>query len=166
MVKPKKERRVMSPPRFDFFKPAGVPAAKLETVILSIDEYEAIRLVDIENLNHLEASKSMEISRPTFTRLLNSAHKKIGHAIINGFAIRIEGGSFIFVNNIYRCKKCGHEWDLKIDTKDDDFSAEESCPSCDDENIESMEEIFRKHPRSRGRRHGNGHGRRAWSQRQ
>ncbi len=161
MVKPKKERRVVSPPRFSFFKPAGVPAARLETVILSIDEYEAIRLVDIESLNHLEAAKSMEISRPTFTRLLNSAHKKIGNALINGCAIRIEGGSFIFVNNMYRCRRCGYEWDLKSEKSVKDVNAEENCPSCNETDVENMEEIFRKFPRGRGRGHGSGYGRRA-----
>lgn len=160
MVKPKKERRVESPPRFSFFKPAGVPAARLETIILSIDEYEAVRLADIENLNHLEAAKSMEISRPTFTRLLNSAHKKIGNAIINGYAIRIEGGSFIFVNNMYRCRRCGHEWDLKPGKNNEAVTYEENCPSCNEPDVENMEEVFRKYPRSGRHGHGRGFGRR------
>ena len=154
MVKPKKQRRVLYPPRFYFFKPAGVPASKLETVNLTIDEYEAVRLVDIENLNHLESAKSMQISRPTFTRLLDSAHKKIGSAIINGYAISIEGGSFIFVNNAYRCRKCGYEWDLKIDERKKDIRTEENCPSCNEEDIENMEDILKKQGRGRGHHHG------------
>ncbi len=154
MVKPKKERKVLYPPRFYFFKPAGVPSSKLESVNLTVDEYEAIRLADIENLNHLESAKSMEISRPTFTRLLDSAHKKIGSAIVNGYAISIEGGSFVFVNNAYRCRKCGYEWDLKIDKEKKDLKNEENCPSCREYDVENMEEMLKNH--NPGYRHGRG----------
>jgi len=158
MVKPKKERKVLYPPRFYFFKPAGIPASKLESVNLTVDEYEAIRLVDIEKLNHLESAKSMEISRPTFTRLLDSAHKKIGSAIVNGYAIRIEGGSFVFVNNAYRCRKCGYEWDMKTDEQKRDSDIEENCPSCKEDDVENMEEMLKKHNPD----FGHGRGGRSW----
>ena len=82
------------PPPMEGFKPFGVPMRELEPVILLYEEYEAIRLADYENLTQEEASKKMNISQPTFFRLLDSARKKIANALINGKAIKIEGGTY------------------------------------------------------------------------
>lgn len=73
-----------------FFKPRGIPLTLLEEEVLEADELEAIKLYNIDNLDQLQASKKMEISQPTFARILNSAYKKISRAIIYGKAIRIE----------------------------------------------------------------------------
>ena len=65
---------------------------ELEENILSIDEFEAIRLIDLEEIPQEKASEKMEISQPTLSRILKSARKKISEAIIKGKAIKIEGG--------------------------------------------------------------------------
>ena len=76
MVKPRKNRNVLYPPWMHYFKPHGhMPFDPSSLVILKIDEYESIRLADHENLKQEEAAKRMNISRPTFTRLVNSARK-------------------------------------------------------------------------------------------
>ncbi len=72
------------------FKPCGIPNKKLEEVILSKDEIEAIRLADFERLYQEDAANEMEISRATFSRILSSARKKIATALILGKAIEIE----------------------------------------------------------------------------
>ena len=78
----------------NYFKPARIPIRDLEEVILTVDEFEAIRLKDLDGLDQSDAAKRMNISQPTFFRLLNSARKKIADAIVNGKAIRIEGGKY------------------------------------------------------------------------
>ncbi len=84
-------------PEVTYFKPAGVPLAGLNEVVLSVDEYEAVRLVDLEEIGQKKAGKKMKISQPTLSRLLKSARKKISDAIINGKAIKIQGGDYKLV---------------------------------------------------------------------
>lgn len=104
MPKPKKERTVAAMPAVTYFKPQGIPMSVLEQTVLAVDEYEAIRLNDLEMLSHGEAAKRMNISRPTFTRLVGAAHMKIAEAIVHGRALRIEGGTYHFSQ---RCRDCG-----------------------------------------------------------
>jgi predicted DNA-binding protein (UPF0251 family) len=66
----------------------------LEESILTVDEFEAVRLKDLEGLDEVDAAKKMNISQPTFNRLLSSARKKIADAIVNGKAIKIFGGPY------------------------------------------------------------------------
>ena len=94
MVRPRLCRRVRFNPDITYFKPRGIPLRELEEVILLVDEYEAVRLKDLEGLEQEECAKKMNVSQPTFHRLVLSARKKIADAIINGKAIKIEGGNF------------------------------------------------------------------------
>lgn len=89
MPRPKKLRRVFFKPEVYYFKPQSVPLRFLEEVILTHDEIEALRLVELEEMSQEKASEIMNISQPTLSRILNSARKKIADAIINGKAIRI-----------------------------------------------------------------------------
>ena len=97
MPRPRRCRRVWFQPGVTFFKPAGIRLAELGESVLTVDEFEAIRLKDFQNLEQEEAAKKMNISQPTFNRLLLSARKKIADALVNGKAIRIEGGNFKIV---------------------------------------------------------------------
>ena len=131
MGKPKKQRKVLYPPKVGYFKPQGIPLFQLEQIILYVDEYEAMRLVDNEGLDQEEASKKLGISRPTCARIVEEAHRKIADAIIHGKAIRIEGGSFILQKNLLRCRDCGHTWES--DPEGSESGTEEkkqSCPKC------------------------------------
>ena len=94
MVRPRLCRRVNFNPNITYFKPRGVPLVELDEVILAVDEFEAIRLKDLEGLEQGECATKMNISQPTFHRLVVSARKKISDAIVNGKAIKIEGGNF------------------------------------------------------------------------
>jgi predicted DNA-binding protein (UPF0251 family) len=84
-------------PGVTYFKPAGVRMAGLDEVVLTVDEFEAVRLKDLLGLEQEECAAKMSISQPTFHRLVLSARKKMAEAIVNGKAIRIEGGNFRFV---------------------------------------------------------------------
>jgi len=94
MARPRRIRRISFQPDVTYFKPAGIPMAHLKETVLSFDELEAIRLVDSEEIEQSEASEKMKISQPTLSRLLKEARKKLANAIINGQAIKIQGGNF------------------------------------------------------------------------
>ena len=104
MPRPCKHRRVCGNPRADYFKPRGIPVSDLDEVVLTIDEFEAVRLADLEELYQEKAALNMNISRQTFGNIVVSAHKKIADAIINGKALKIEGGT---VKLKGRCKHRG-----------------------------------------------------------
>lgn len=90
MSRPKKIRCVQCQPDATYFKPRGIPLIELEEILITIDEIEAIRLADYKGLYHEEASKEMQISRQTFGRILNGAHKKVAECLLRGKALKIE----------------------------------------------------------------------------
>ncbi len=100
MVRPRKRRWINSRPGADYFKPRGVPINQLEVIALTMDEYEAMRLYDAEELDQTAAAERMKISRATFGRIISSAHKKVAEALLYGKAIQISGG-------IYHCPPAG-----------------------------------------------------------
>jgi predicted DNA-binding protein (UPF0251 family) len=90
MVRPRKARCVRGEVSVSYFKPQGIPLRRLEEVVLNRDEFEAIRLYAHEDLNQTDAAKQMDISQPTFARIIEKANKKIAQAIVEGKAIKIE----------------------------------------------------------------------------
>lgn len=138
MARPPKERRVEYIPEIKFFKPAGVPMRQINEVSLSFEEVEAIRLKDREGLTQAEAARRMEISRPTFQRVLTAARKKIAEALIMGKALRFEGGDYRLARRHYRCSTCGNEFDLPFRHRHrnrgggnrNSNNPEIECPSC------------------------------------
>jgi predicted DNA-binding protein (UPF0251 family) len=80
-------------PQVNFYKPRGIPLSVLQHVALTVDELEAIRLADLQGLYQQQAAKKMNISRQTFGRILESAHRKIADALVSGKALSIEGGT-------------------------------------------------------------------------
>ena len=81
-------------PGVNYFKPQGIPLKSLEEVILTVSEYEALNLCDLQGLTQKQASEKMQVSQPTFNRILSSARTKVSKAIINGYAIKITGGKY------------------------------------------------------------------------
>ena len=103
MPRPFRCRYVASIPNVTYFKPAGIPLRDLDEVRLSVEEAEAVRLKDLEDLDQAHGAEKMNISRPTFQRVLASARKKIADALLNGKAIRIEGGNFEVISLGCKC---------------------------------------------------------------
>lgn len=91
-MRPKKTRWVKCLPGERCFRPKRKPLNRLEGVVLSIDEFEAMRLACFEEMKQRDAAKLMKISRPTFSRIVALACKKVTDALVNVKAIRIEGG--------------------------------------------------------------------------
>lgn len=144
-------RRVGAPPRCGLFRPAGRCGGARETVVLTVDELEALRLADLEGLYQEQAAERMGISRQTFGRIVESARKKAARMLIEGKPLRIEGGA-IEMDTMRRflCSDCKHEWQVPHGT-----ARPRECPSCRSVNIH-------RHPDDRGgwgRRGGGGRGR-------
>ena len=92
MARPHCPRRIASLPGVVYFKPAGIPLRELEERVLSLDEFEALRLADMEGMPQLDAARLMGISRQTFSRILARARETVATCMTRGMAIRIEGG--------------------------------------------------------------------------
>lgn len=133
MSRPIKCRRVAYMPEVNYFKPAGIPLRDLGEVVLSVEEAEALRLKELEWLDQEQAAARMNISRPTFQRVLASARQKIADGILNGKAIRIEGGNFEMTWRRFRCRG-GHEWELETPVS----QPPELCPTCSTSSIQPM----------------------------
>ncbi len=96
MPRPKKPRYVQGPPIANMFIPNICPPFGRGQVILPIEGYEAIRLVDFEGMDQEEAAKMMNVSRQTFGRILAEARAAVAEALVMGKVLRIEGGNFVF----------------------------------------------------------------------
>ncbi len=94
MPRPRKLRCVRRYPVASFYKPQGVPMRQLKSASLPVEGLEALRLSDAEGLDHHDAARLMEVSRPTFSRILSDARQIIAQAITSGWAIHIEGGDY------------------------------------------------------------------------
>ena len=92
-----KPRQVAFQPETTYFKPRGVALSSLKEVNLSFDELEAIRLVDLEEMDQVSAAKKMAVSQSTLQRTLVRARKKVAQALVEGQAIKIKGGEVIMV---------------------------------------------------------------------
>ena len=93
MSRPQCCRRIAGRPIASVFHPAGVPVHDLDEIVLTLDEFEAIRLADLEGLYQEQAAERMSVSRPTFGRILAAAHRKVAEALAHGKALKIEGGT-------------------------------------------------------------------------
>jgi predicted DNA-binding protein (UPF0251 family)/predicted Fe-Mo cluster-binding NifX family protein len=94
VARPRKCRRVNEAPDVTYFKPRGVPLRHLNEVHLSVEGYEALRLADYQGLKHADAAVLMHVSRQTFGRILSQARRHVAEAVINGWALRIQGGHY------------------------------------------------------------------------
>ncbi len=123
MARPKSPRRVAAGPVATYYKPRGVPMSALEEVGLDLDEFEAIRLADLEGLYQIKAAEAMGVSRQTFARLVESARRKVADALVHGRALRIEGLEPAAGPGY--CAKCEHTW---LHPPGEGIQA---CPSCE-----------------------------------
>ena len=127
MSRPNKSRKIFSNPGAICFEPVGVSQLRDSTVILTLDEFEALRLADFEGLYHRIAAEKMDVSRQTFGNILNSARKKLADFIINVKTLKIEGGTIEYVTEdddfiCFRSRLHGNE-KFQIEKK-------ELCPNC------------------------------------
>lgn len=135
MPRPPKWRKVEFIPDIQCFVPLNAQSKNVGENILKIEEIEAIRLKDIEKFEQEECAEKMEISRQTFQRILAKGREKIADSIINGKAIRIEGGNF--TRNICHvvCLDCKKEWNESYENFQKIISGEYLCPNCNSKRV-------------------------------
>lgn len=129
MGRPIKPRLVRESPKADYFKPRGIPLIELEEVTVTIDELEALRLVDLEGMYQEEAAREMGVSRQTLQRMLTESRAKVIEALVGGKALHIEGGSYILREGSgrYRCGRCGDDVPPGFGRRGKGWK----CPTCD-----------------------------------
>jgi len=131
MARPKCCRRVAGQPACVIFKPAGIPASALDEIVLSMDEFEAIRLADFDGLYHEQAAEKMNVSRQTFGRIIEAARHKVAQVLVKGLALRIEGGEIEMAEvRKFKCYDCQHTWEIPYGT-----GRPGGCPACQSANV-------------------------------
>jgi len=135
MARPTKWRRIEFVPTVERFVPSRQDVSDLRENVLKLEELEAIRLKDLEGLEQEGCAEKMRVSRPTFQRILLAAREKIADSLINGKAIRIQGGSF--TRNIcpVMCLDCGYEWTERFEDMERIGSEKYVCPRCNSQNL-------------------------------
>lgn len=124
MARPTKCRRVEFFPDNNYFIPAGKSKCELEEIVLKVEELEAMRLKDIENLNQEQCAKKMEVSRQTFQNIIDSARNKVARALTEGKAIKISGGNYRSKICKLKCMNCDNLYEINYNHD------KELCPSC------------------------------------
>lgn len=126
LARPKCCRQVGARPLKSCFQPEGVTSSSCpEEVLLNLDEYESLRLADLEGLYQGQAASRMNVSRQTFGRIVETARRKVADALVNGKTLRIEGGLVsIKAGETSSCPHCHHALGLR---KSGDGAI---CPHC------------------------------------
>jgi len=136
MARPKCCRRISEQPGCRVFKPVGIPISNLDEIVLSMDEFEAIRLADLEGLYQEQAAERMNVSRQTFGRIVEAARRKVAQALSEGLALRIEGGEVEMSDKrTFKCDECQHAWGLPYAT-----GRPQECPQCKSKAIHRSED--------------------------
>ena len=135
MVRPVKDRIVSFHPEVSYLKPRGIPMVDLTEIRLTVDEREALRLADLEGLSHEQGGACMGVSRATFGRIITHARTVVADALINGKAIKVEGGNYKFVDSprMFECRQCQHRWEEPPAT-----GRPAGCPACRENNFERL----------------------------
>jgi predicted DNA-binding protein (UPF0251 family) len=94
MARPMKLRKVCSLPERNRFGPLDSPENRNSYLTMTVDEYEAIRLIDLEGFTQEECAKQMNVARTTVQGIYVEARKKLAESLVNGKVLLIEGGEY------------------------------------------------------------------------
>ena len=108
MPRPLKRRRICSLPQNRIFAPKGTTGEATKIITMTLDEYESIRLIDLEGMSQEACAESMGVARTTAQAIYNSARVKLAECLINGHELRIEGGEYILCQGEKLGCKCNH----------------------------------------------------------
>ncbi|WP_163711988.1 DUF134 domain-containing protein [Mangrovibacterium lignilyticum] len=134
MPRKKRDRRLLAPPSIKGLSVYG-PKNRSEQVVLYFEEYEAIKLLDYENMTQEEAAVCMDVSRPTLTRIYESARNKVAQSMVEGKDLIIRGGNFQFDENWFYCNNCQAKFNRFVE-------AEKTCPVCNSLEIITLNDFY------------------------
>ncbi|SDY75070.1 DUF134 domain-containing protein [Tindallia californiensis] len=107
MPRPHKWRKVCGLPESDSFGPQTDSLRSKKTIVMSVEEYETIRLIDVEGLNQEACAKQMDVARTTVQKIYNDARKKVGETLVYGYKLKIEGGKYQLCEGVEALAGCG-----------------------------------------------------------
>lgn len=107
MPRPRKCRMVCCLPQINEFSPIVPDTVHRGNIVMTVDEYETIRLIDYEGLSQEECAASMEVARTTAQQIYTTARQKIARALVDGVALRIEGGDYHLYHGEDEHRGCG-----------------------------------------------------------
>lgn len=94
-------------PESNRYGPLNAPVNQEPFVKMSVDEYETIRLIDLEGFTQEECAEQMKIARTTVQRIYNDARNKLAQSLVNGIVLRIEGGDYQLCDGLEKSCGCG-----------------------------------------------------------
>ena len=110
MARPRKRRRVCCLPESNLFGPLNKEFFEKQSITMTVEEYETIRLIDQEGLTQEECAERMNVARTTVQRIYSGARKKIARSLVDGNTLRIEGGDYKLCDGsrhlVYGCGRC------------------------------------------------------------
>jgi len=107
MPRPRKWRNVCCLPESNRFGPLNRPNEDDDFVIMTVDEYETIRLIDLEGFTQEECASQMNIARTTVQGIYNDARKKLADSLVHGKVLTIEGGDYRLCEGLEKTCGCG-----------------------------------------------------------
>ncbi len=119
------------------FRPMWMRPNYRQAITLHLEEYEALRLIDYEGMIHEQVALSMNVSRPTVTRIYEQARKKVAQALVEGRSFLIEGGEIELKGTHYLCEDCQHKFVVQTTATDTKL-----CPQCKSERLISLSDCF------------------------
>jgi len=137
MPRNKSLRMLQELPIVKGFRPLWMRANYRQAVILNLEEYEVLRLIDYEGKIHEEVAGMMKVSRPTVTRIYESARRKLSTALVEGRSFLIEGGEIGIDEQHYLCEDCQHR--IALSPRDDRPGI---CPACGSDKIINLNDCF------------------------
>ncbi len=108
MPRPKKCRRVCCMPGNRSFGPIGAAGAERKVIVMTVDEFEAIRLIDLEQLSQEECAERMNVARTTAQAIYNSARMKLAKVLVHGMELSVRGGEYVLCDGEHSGCGCGH----------------------------------------------------------
>ncbi len=107
MPRPRKWRKVCCMPGSDRFGPLNRSFDQDYSVVMSVEEYETIRLIDLEGFTQEHCAERMNIARTTVQKIYNDARQKLADSLVNGKALKIEGGDYQLCDGLEEVCDCG-----------------------------------------------------------
>ncbi|MFA7359759.1 MAG: DUF134 domain-containing protein [Candidatus Kapaibacterium sp.] len=129
MARPVKQRKILAPHSDIWFFPAGNRNPDADSLLFLAEEFEAVKLIDYEGLNHSKAAKLMKVSRPTFTRIYKRARIKLSTSLVEKRTLKLSGENIYYGDNWHKCQNC--ECIYNVVKK----SNPEFCPLCKSTNF-------------------------------